>query len=69
MNIQQIFCCGLGALLIGGGLAAVWVSKSFVKKPKVKGSKRQFYTKGEVILLLLRKKLKTDALQSKSGRE
>lgn len=49
MNGYQIFFYGIGALLIGGGFAALWVSRSGVKRPKTKGKHREFYTKGEVI--------------------
>lgn len=47
----------LGGLILGGGICALWFSKSGFKKPKVKGKHREYYTKGEAIILKLRGKL------------
>jgi hypothetical protein len=53
---MQITFIIVGGLLLGIGVALMWFSKSSVKKPKVKGTKREYYTKGDMIIAKIRGK-------------
>jgi hypothetical protein len=54
MNPLFILIVVFAGLFIGGGIFILWNGKSPIKKPKWKGHKREYYTKGEIIRMQLR---------------
>ena len=57
LNNQWIIMIIAGAVIFGIGFSILWHSKSGFKRPKIKGQKREYYTKGEAIIAKLKGKL------------
>lgn len=53
-----------GGLLLGVLLAQYWTGKSSIKKRRVRGQKREFFTNGEIIMMRLRLWMKRNLQKS-----
>lgn len=58
MNGVGWLFAALGGLIIGIGFARVWNGKSNIKRHKIKGQKRQYYTMGEIWMQRIRFKFR-----------
>lgn len=61
MNLSDIIWLPLviiGGLFLGIGVARVWYSKTNIKKPRIRGEKRTYYTRGEVWMMKIKSEIK-----------
>ena len=58
ITVPQFIIIIIGGLLLGIGAMKVWHGESSIKRTKVRGQKREYYTVGDIWVMKLRAKIR-----------